>query len=57
MPGLTFDQACIPKFMGLLDLEYSDLIDRLIQLAMERSEAKKKNRYRQELTRVLRRSA
>jgi D-alanine-D-alanine ligase len=34
-----------PKLWGASGLEYSDLIDRLIQLAIERYEDKKKNQY------------
>lgn len=44
MPGFT-SISMYPKLWAASGLEYSDLIDRLIQLAMERSAEKKKNRY------------
>jgi D-alanine-D-alanine ligase len=44
MPGFT-SISMYPKLWAASGLEYTELIDRLIQLAMERSEEKKKNRY------------
>ena len=44
MPGFT-SISMYPKLWAASGLEYSDLIDRLIQLAIERSAEKKKNRY------------
>jgi len=44
MPGFT-SISMYPKLWAASGLEYSDLIDRLIQLAMERAAEKKKNRY------------
>ncbi len=44
MPGFT-SISMYPKLWAASGLEYSDLIDRLIQLAVERSGEKKKNRY------------
>jgi D-alanine-D-alanine ligase len=44
MPGFT-SISMYPKLWAASGLEYSDLIDRLIQLAVERSAEKKKNRY------------
>ena len=44
MPGFT-SISMYPKLWAATGLEYSDLIDRLIQLGMERHEDKKKNQY------------
>ena len=44
MPGFT-SISMYPKLWAASGLGYSELIDRLIQLAMERSADKKKNRY------------
>ena len=44
MPGFT-SISMYPKLWAASGLEYSNLIDRLIQLALERAEEKKKNRY------------
>jgi D-alanine-D-alanine ligase len=44
MPGFT-SISMYPKLWAASGLAYPDLIDRLIQLAMERAEEKKKNRY------------
>jgi D-alanine-D-alanine ligase len=44
MPGFTAI-SMYPKLWAASGLEYPDLIDRLIQLAMERAAEKKKNRY------------
>ncbi|MBZ5507653.1 MAG: D-alanine--D-alanine ligase [Acidobacteriia bacterium] len=44
MPGFT-SISMYPKMWAASGLGYSDLIDRLIQLALERHEEKKKNRY------------
>jgi D-alanine-D-alanine ligase len=44
MPGFTAI-SMYPKLWGASGLEYPDLIDRLIQLAIERHEDKKKNQY------------
>jgi D-alanine-D-alanine ligase len=44
MPGFT-SISMYPKLWAASGLEYSDLIDRLIQLALERYREKKKNRY------------
>ena len=44
MPGFT-SISMYPKLWAASGLNYSDLIDRLIQLAMERHEDKKKNQY------------
>ena len=44
MPGFT-SISMYPKLWAASGLEYSDLIDRLIQLAIERHEDKKKNQY------------
>src|SRR5579862_5222197 len=44
MPGFTAI-SMYPKLWGASGLQYSDLIDRLIQLAIERHEDKKKNQY------------
>jgi D-alanine-D-alanine ligase len=44
MPGFTAI-SMYPKLWGATGLEYSDLIDRLIQLGLERHEDKKKNQY------------
>lgn len=47
MPGFT-SISMYPKLWSASGLEYSDLIDRLIQLALERQEEKKRNRYSRE---------
>ena len=44
MPGFT-SISMYPKLWAASGLAYSDLIDRLIQLGMERHEDKKKNQY------------
>jgi len=44
MPGFTAI-SMYPKLWAASGLEYSDLIDRLIQLGVERHEDKKKNQY------------
>ena len=44
MPGFTAI-SMYPKLWAASGLEYPDLIDRLIQLGMERHEDKKRNRY------------
>jgi len=44
MPGFTAI-SMYPKLWGASGLAYADLIDRLIQLGMERHEDKKKNQY------------
>jgi D-alanine-D-alanine ligase len=44
MPGFTAI-SMYPKLWGASGLEYSDLIDRLIQLGIERHADKKKNQY------------
>jgi D-alanine-D-alanine ligase len=44
MPGFTAI-SMYPKLWAASGLEYPDLIDRLIQLAIERDEDKKKNQY------------
>lgn len=44
MPGFTAI-SMYPKLWAATGLEYPELIDRLIQLALERFEEKKKNRY------------
>jgi len=44
MPGFT-SISMYPKLWAASGLGYSDLIDRLIQLALERYQEKKKNRY------------
>jgi D-alanine-D-alanine ligase len=44
MPGFT-SISMYPKLWAASGLEYSDLIDRLIQLGLERHEDKKKNQY------------
>jgi D-alanine-D-alanine ligase len=44
MPGFTAI-SMYPKLWSASGLEYSDLIDRLIQLGIERHEDKKKNQY------------
>lgn len=44
MPGFT-SISMYPKLWAASGLEYQELIDRLIQLALERHEDKKKNRY------------
>lgn len=47
MPGFT-SISMYPKLWAASGLGYSDLIDRLIQLAFERYEEKKRNRYTKE---------
>ena len=44
MPGFTAI-SMYPKLWGASGLEYPDLIDRLVRLAIERHEDKKKNQY------------
>jgi D-alanine-D-alanine ligase len=44
MPGFT-SISMYPKLWAASGLGYSELIDRLIQLALERHAEKKKNRY------------
>jgi D-alanine-D-alanine ligase len=44
MPGFT-SISMYPKLWAASGLGYSELIDRLIQLALERYQEKKKNRY------------
>src|SRR5262249_7531607 len=44
MPGVT-SISMYPKLWAASGLGYSELIDRLIQLALERHAEKKKNRY------------
>ena len=44
IPGFT-SISMYPKLWAASGLEYSDLIDRLIQLGIERHEDKKKNQY------------
>ena len=44
MPGFT-SISMYPKLWAASGLEYPKLIDRLIQLALERHTEKKKNRY------------
>ena len=44
MPGFT-SISMYPKLWAASGLEYADLIDRLIQLGIERHEDKKKNQY------------
>jgi len=44
MPGFT-SISMYPKLWGASGVGYQELIDRLIQLAMERHHEKKKNRY------------
>ena len=44
MPGFT-SISMYPKLWAASGLGYSDLIDRLIQLAFERYQEKKRNRY------------
>ena len=44
MPGFTAI-SMYPKLWGATGISYSDLIDRLIQLGIERHEDKKKNQY------------
>jgi D-alanine-D-alanine ligase len=45
MPGFTAI-SMYPKLWAASGVEYSELIDRLIQLGIERHEDKKKNQYR-----------
>jgi D-alanine-D-alanine ligase len=47
MPGFT-SISMYPKLWAASGVEYQELIDRLIQLAVERHEDKKKNRYSRE---------
>jgi D-alanine-D-alanine ligase len=44
MPGFT-SISMYPKLWAASGLEYSDLIDRLIDLGIERHQDKKKNQY------------
>jgi len=44
MPGFT-SISMYPKLWKATGLEYADLIDELVRLAMERYAEKKKNRY------------
>jgi D-alanine-D-alanine ligase len=44
MPGFT-SISMYPKLWAATGLQYSDLIDRLIQLGLERHAEKKKNQY------------
>jgi len=44
MPGFTAI-SMYPKLWAASGISYSDLIDRLIQLGLERHEDKKKNQY------------
>jgi len=44
MPGFT-SISMYPKLWAASGLDYADLIDRLIQLGIERHEDKKKNQY------------
>jgi D-alanine-D-alanine ligase len=44
MPGFT-SISMYPKLWAASGLAYADLIDRLIQLGIERHEDKKKNQY------------
>jgi D-alanine-D-alanine ligase len=44
MPGFT-SISMYPKMWAASGLKYPDLIDRMIQLGMERHQEKKKNRY------------
>jgi D-alanine-D-alanine ligase len=44
MPGFTAI-SMYPKLWAASGISYSDLIDRLIQLGLERQEDKKKNKY------------
>jgi D-alanine-D-alanine ligase len=44
MPGFT-SISMYPKLWAASGVEYADLIDRLIQLGIERHEDKKKNQY------------
>jgi D-alanine-D-alanine ligase len=44
MPGFTAI-SMYPKLWAASGLAYADLIDRLIQLGIERHEDKKKNQY------------
>jgi D-alanine-D-alanine ligase len=44
MPGFTAI-SMYPKLWAASGLDYADLIDRLIQLGIERHEDKKKNQY------------
>ena len=56
MPGFT-SISMYPKMWAASGLEYPKLIDRLIQLALERYKEKKKNQIQQKLTEVLRAAA
>jgi D-alanine-D-alanine ligase len=44
MPGFT-SISMYPKLWAATGIEYPELIDRLIQLGMERHAEKKRNRY------------
>lgn len=44
MPGFT-SISMYPKLWGATGIPYPDLIDRLIQLGIERYQEKKRNRY------------
>jgi D-alanine-D-alanine ligase len=44
MPGFN-SISMYPKLWAASGLQYSELIDRLIELAMERATDKKKNQY------------
>jgi D-alanine-D-alanine ligase len=44
MPGFT-SISMYPKLWAASGMEYRELIDRLIQLAFERYQEKKQNRY------------
>jgi D-alanine-D-alanine ligase len=47
MPGFT-SISMYPKLWGASGIGYSELIDRLIQLGIERHEDRKRNRYTKE---------
>ena len=47
MPGFT-SISMYPKLWAATGIEYPELIDRLIQLALERHDEKKRNRYTKE---------
>jgi len=44
MPGFTAI-SMYPKLWGATGLSYSDLIDRLVQLGLDRHEEKRRNQY------------
>jgi D-alanine-D-alanine ligase len=44
MPGFT-SISMYPKLWAASGIQYSELIDRLIQLGLQRYEEKKQNRY------------